>query len=54
MGVEFGRGEPLVELEMDGPGAGIDAELAIGAVVVLPTAMGIGEKVVVALPLKAR
>ncbi len=46
MGVEFGRGEPFVELEVDGPGAGIDAELAISAVIVLPAGMGIGEEVV--------
>src|SRR3989338_10699670 len=46
MGEEFGRGETLVELEMDAAGRGVEAELAPGAVVVLPAAMGIGEEVV--------
>ena len=46
MGEGFGRREPFVELEVDGPGAGIDAELAPSTVVVLPAAMGVGEEVV--------
>ena len=46
MGVEFGRREPFVELEVDGPGAGIDAELAIGAIIVLPARMRIREEVI--------
>src|SRR3989338_2642529 len=46
MGEEFGRGETLVELEMDAAGRDVEAELAPGAVVVLPAAMGIGEEVV--------
>ena len=46
MGVEFGRGETLVELEVDAAGRGVEAELAPGAVVVLPAAMGVGKEVV--------
>jgi hypothetical protein len=46
VGVEFGRGEALVELEVDAAGRGVEAELAPGAVVVFPAAMGVGEEVV--------
>ena len=46
MGEEFGRREPFVELKIDAAGAGGEAELAIGAVVVFPTAMGVGEEII--------
>lgn len=46
MRVEFGRGEALVELEVDAAGRGVETELAPSAVVVFPTAMGVGEEVV--------
>lgn len=46
VGMEFGRGVPLVELEMDAAGRGVEAELAVSAVVVLPAAMGVEEEVI--------
>ena len=46
MRVEFGRGEALVELELDAAGRGVEAELAPGTVVVFPAAMGVGEEVI--------
>src|SRR3989338_6225932 len=46
MGVEFGRREPFVELEMDGTGRRVEAELAIGPVVVLPAAMRVAQEVI--------
>ena len=46
VGVEFGQGVPLVELEVDASGRAVEAELAPSAVVVLPTAMGVGEEIV--------
>ena len=44
--MEFGRGEALVELEVDAAGRRVEAELAPGAVVVFPAAMGVGEEVI--------
>ena len=46
MCVEFGRGEALVELEVDAAGRRVEAELAPGTVVVLPATMGVGEEVI--------
>jgi hypothetical protein len=46
MGEEFRRGEALVELEMDAAGGSVEAELAVGAVVVFPTAMCVRQEVV--------
>ena len=46
MGVEFGRREPLVEVEVDRASPGVEAELPIGTVVVFPSAMGVRKEVV--------
>jgi hypothetical protein len=44
--VEFGRGEALVELKVDGASARVEAEFAVGPVVVFPTAVGVRQQVV--------
>ena len=46
MGEECGRREPFVELEVNAAGTGVEAELAIGAVVVFPTAVGVAEEII--------
>ena len=45
VGEEFGRGEALVELEVDAACGRVEAELTPRAIVVFPTAMGVGEEI---------
>ncbi len=40
VGIEFGGSDPLVVVEPDFPGCDVEDELAIGAFVVFPAAMG--------------